>query len=207
LYALRDCTDQLRKLNNVSITITAREHVGDVYVVTAQARLASGRTDESTGAVPLKGLAGESLANAYMKAETKAKRRVTLSICGLGFLDESEVASIDRFENLPPEKPAPAKAAAPEPPKVPPVPDIVGSLPAWFAKGMFGKLAPGIGKPFEKMTLEDLEELISLVGDNKARIKDPTACAWATAIQAEATMALRDLQMDRLADDASPVVP
>jgi hypothetical protein len=29
-----------------------------------------------------------------MKAETKAKRRVTLSICSLGMLDESEVASI-----------------------------------------------------------------------------------------------------------------
>jgi hypothetical protein len=29
-----------------------------------------------------------------MKAETKAKRRVTLSICGLGFLDESELESV-----------------------------------------------------------------------------------------------------------------
>jgi hypothetical protein len=29
-----------------------------------------------------------------MKAETKAKRRVTLSICGLGMLDETEVADI-----------------------------------------------------------------------------------------------------------------
>ena len=37
---------------------------------------------------------GEALANAYMKAETKAKRRVTLSICGLGMLDETEVETI-----------------------------------------------------------------------------------------------------------------
>jgi hypothetical protein len=29
-----------------------------------------------------------------MKAETKAKRRVTLSISGLGFLDESEIETI-----------------------------------------------------------------------------------------------------------------
>src|SRR5574343_296815 len=29
-----------------------------------------------------------------MKAETKAKRRVTLSICGLGMLDETETATI-----------------------------------------------------------------------------------------------------------------
>jgi hypothetical protein len=34
------------------------------------------------------------LANALMKAETKSKRRVTLSICGLGFLDETEADSI-----------------------------------------------------------------------------------------------------------------
>jgi hypothetical protein len=29
-----------------------------------------------------------------MKAETKAKRRATLSLCGLGMLDETEVASV-----------------------------------------------------------------------------------------------------------------
>ena len=32
-------------------------------------------------------LNGEDLANAMMKCETKAKRRVTLSICGPGMLD------------------------------------------------------------------------------------------------------------------------
>ena len=36
----------------------------------------------------------EAKANAMMKAETKAKRRVTLSICGLGMLDESEFDTI-----------------------------------------------------------------------------------------------------------------
>ena len=40
------------------------------------------------------GLKGEAKANAIMKAETKAKRRVTLSIVGLGWTDESEVDSI-----------------------------------------------------------------------------------------------------------------
>jgi len=34
------------------------------------------------------------VANAIMKAITKAKRRVTLSICGLGMLDETEVESL-----------------------------------------------------------------------------------------------------------------
>lgn len=50
-----------------------------------------GRTDESIGAVPIKGLQGEAMAIALMKGETKAKRRVALSICGLGFIDESEI--------------------------------------------------------------------------------------------------------------------
>lgn len=94
LYATKACTEQLRKIHAVSVKISARETHGDVYVVTADARLPSGREDSSTGAVSIKGLNGDALANAYMKAETKAKRRVTLSICGLAFLDETEVETI-----------------------------------------------------------------------------------------------------------------
>lgn len=94
LYAKRDATDQLRAIKGISIQIVARDLVGDIYVVTARAT-ANGREDESTGAVPVAGLKAADLANAYMKAETKAKRRVTLSIAGLGMLDESEVADID----------------------------------------------------------------------------------------------------------------
>lgn len=94
LYARRECTDQLRTNSHISIEIVAREKIGDVYVVTARAKTPDGRTDESTGAVSLGKSYGDQLANLYMKAETKAKRRVTLSICGLGLLDESEVDSI-----------------------------------------------------------------------------------------------------------------
>lgn len=95
LYALRDCTDQLRKIHSVSVRIVSREMDADgVYTVTARATLPNGREDESTGCVHIAGLKGENLANAKMKAETKAKRRVTLSICGLGWLDESEVGDV-----------------------------------------------------------------------------------------------------------------
>ena len=94
LYAKRDAADQLRRIYGVSITKLEREQMGDVYAVTAYASLPDGRTDSSMGAVNTKGLAGEALANALMKAETKAKRRVTLSICGLGMLDETEVSTI-----------------------------------------------------------------------------------------------------------------
>lgn len=90
LYAKRECTEQLRKIHGISLQIVARELHDDVYVVTARAKSRDGREDESTGAVTVGGLKGENKANALMKAETKAKRRVTLSICGLAFLDESE---------------------------------------------------------------------------------------------------------------------
>jgi hypothetical protein len=94
LYARREATEQLRQLHSVSVQIMAREVMEDCYIVTARATLPSGRTDENIGAVPIATLKGEARANAMMKAETKAKRRVTLAICGLGMLDETEVASI-----------------------------------------------------------------------------------------------------------------
>jgi hypothetical protein len=90
MYAKKDATEQLRKLHGVSITSVTSQRVEDVFVVTASASDRTGRTDASTGAVALGSLKGEALANALMKAETKAKRRVTLSICGLGMLDELE---------------------------------------------------------------------------------------------------------------------
>ena len=101
LYAKRDCTDQLRALHGISTTITSREVTNEVYVVTAKASTPEGRSDESIGAVPINNLKGEFLANAYMKAETKSKRRVTLSIVGLGWLDETEVGSILEAEVVP----------------------------------------------------------------------------------------------------------
>lgn len=91
LYANRSATDQLRAIHDISIYITKRETIEGVHIVTARAKTGKGKEDESTGAINIKGKSGEDLANAYMKAETKAKRRVTLSITGLGILDEIEV--------------------------------------------------------------------------------------------------------------------
>lgn len=114
LYAKRDATDQLRKLHGISVTISARETVSEVYIVTARAQDKTGRSDESIGAVDIANLKGANLANAFMKAETKAKRRVTLSIVGLGWLDETEI------ETIPDAKPVvlevePSPAPQPEP--------------------------------------------------------------------------------------------
>lgn len=94
LYALKSATEQLRKINGISLEIVDKQTVGDIFMVTTKATDKSGRTDISVGAVNIAGLKGEALANAIMKAETKSKRRVTLSICGLGMLDETEVETI-----------------------------------------------------------------------------------------------------------------
>lgn len=120
LYAKRDATDQLRRMHKISITITSREKVGDVYCVTARGVTPDGRTDESIGAVSLMKeekiwdemrrckvatgrilpLTADELANAIMKAETKAKRRVTLSLSGLGMMDESEIDTVENAERI-----------------------------------------------------------------------------------------------------------
>lgn len=94
LYATRGCTDQLRVTRGITITGLDPRQVGDVFVVVATGRDRTGREDSSTGAVTVAALKGEALANAMMKAETKAKRRLTLSLAGLGWSDETEVDSI-----------------------------------------------------------------------------------------------------------------
>jgi hypothetical protein len=99
LYAKREATDQLRFLHGINVEIKSRELIDTCYVVTAAATMPNGRRDESTGVIAIEHLKGEARANALMKCETKAKRRVTLSICGLGMLDETEVTSLPGATN------------------------------------------------------------------------------------------------------------
>lgn len=155
LYATKDATDQLRRLHRISVQIVARERMDDVYVVTARASTPDGRTDESIGAVPLVREDGEwkqaqsgkryfapngkliplrpdALANAVMKAETKAKRRATLSVCGMGMLDETEIETIPHATVVGQAAPPPGKPpeALPAPPaKEPPPPDPTPTPP------------------------------------------------------------------------------
>ena len=114
LYAKKSCTEQLRQIHGVSVTSLELERREDILCMTARVRDRNGREDIATGAVSLKGLGGEALANAYMKCETKAKRRATLSICGLAMLDETEVDSIPGATTVSVEamhgEPAPAAA-------------------------------------------------------------------------------------------------
>lgn len=95
LYALRDCADQLRRQRGISIEIVDKKLTDGLLSVHVRATDKDGRRDEDVGVVPVAGkLQGEAGANLIMKAVTKAKRRVTLSIAGLGMLDETEVSSI-----------------------------------------------------------------------------------------------------------------
>jgi hypothetical protein len=94
MYATRDCTDQLRKVHGITLHIVDKQIDADLFLVTVRARTKDGREDEDMAAVTLGTLRGESRANALMKAMTKAKRRVTLSICGLGLTDEAELDTI-----------------------------------------------------------------------------------------------------------------
>ncbi|MDE2020446.1 MAG: hypothetical protein KGJ13_08945 [Patescibacteria group bacterium] len=102
LYAKRDCSEQMRKRDSVSITDMKRTIEDDMLTVDAVASLPGGRLDRASASVSLRGLSTEEKARAYMVCETKAKRRVTLSICGLGFTDESEVPDIPGAEIITP---------------------------------------------------------------------------------------------------------
>jgi len=94
LYATKTATEQLRKIYGVSVEKIEQQYRDDIVITTVTVRDKTGRTDGATGAVNISNLRGDALANAVMKSETKAKRRATLSICGLGMLDESEIETI-----------------------------------------------------------------------------------------------------------------
>jgi len=94
LYATRAAADQLRAIHGISILDVRIEQKDDLVIVTVRGRTRDGREDVEVGAVSVAGLRGDALANAQMKALTKAKRRLTLSLAGLGWLDESETETI-----------------------------------------------------------------------------------------------------------------
>ena len=59
-----------------------------------------GRVSENQGAVSIGTLKGDMLANAILKATTKAIRRTVLAHCGLGMLDESETETIPQAQKV-----------------------------------------------------------------------------------------------------------
>jgi len=104
LYPTRGATDQLAATHRITREIVDGPRLMDlngtklVYAV-CRATHPNGRQETATATVPF-----TDPVNVLMKCETKAKRRATLSILGLGMLDESEIETI----------PAAKKAPAPE---------------------------------------------------------------------------------------------
>lgn len=116
LYATKTASEQAAETRGVSLEILSRDRMDGLFVVTCRAKDKSGRGTDSIGAVAIENLRGEALANALMKAETKAKRRAVLSFCGLGMLDETEIDSVPGAAVLPIED---AHASAPMPTEPP----------------------------------------------------------------------------------------
>jgi hypothetical protein len=107
IYAKRTAADQLRQKHKITSEVISEgplkigeQERDDVYCVKVRLMApdkmeGSGvRTENAIGCVGIAGLSDEALANAIMKCHTKALRRGTLSFCGLGFLDEIEVSSV-----------------------------------------------------------------------------------------------------------------
>jgi len=101
LYANASCTQQLCSIHRLSTQITHRERLDDIFLVSVRVTGADGRVSENAGAVAVGNLKGDSLANAILKATTKAIRRAVLAHCGLGMLDETEVESIPEARTQP----------------------------------------------------------------------------------------------------------
>jgi len=101
LYANAGATQQLCSIHKLSTQITHRERVDGIYVVSVRCTGADGRVSENQGAVDVSSLSGERLANAILKATTKAIRRSVLAHCGLGMMDETEVETIPEARRTP----------------------------------------------------------------------------------------------------------
>jgi hypothetical protein len=94
-YSTKATTDYLRKRDGVTIKILEQGFKGDYYIVRVAAKAIGGREDEDLGVVAVTDKMGPKMrGNMMMTAVTKAKRRVTLSICGMGMTDESEMADV-----------------------------------------------------------------------------------------------------------------
>ena len=98
LYPTRGAADQLRAIHGITCEIVSREQAGDLYVVHVRVTAPDGRRDEDLGIVSTASLRGEALANAILKAITKAKRRATLSLLGLNMPDETEIETIPQAQ-------------------------------------------------------------------------------------------------------------
>ena len=110
LYVTRTATDQLAAIHGLNRKTVRGPEIVDiagmkVALCTVEVTLPNGRSETATATLPV-----ADPAMLYMKLETKAKRRGTLAILGLGLLAEEEAESIPGAErvDLAPDAPTPA---------------------------------------------------------------------------------------------------
>lgn len=193
LYARRDAAEQLRKINGISVEIVSQEFAHGLLTVHVRATDKDGRTDEDLGVVAFpETLKGEIAANAILKAVTKAKRRVTLSLSGLGFLDETEVEDIPQTAKPLPPVAAGARLAMREQPSVRPytltIPQLANNAgPDYrnFAMELLGAMrsASEMAEVFEwqkqnQATVDEMSKRVPMMHKNLVKaIEDITSAA------------------------------
>ncbi len=95
VYATKECCAQLRHLNNISITSLEERIDGDFAICKVSGINKHGRVSFEIGSVNISILEGQDKSNGQMWAVTKAKRRLTLDLSGLGVLADIEVRDMN----------------------------------------------------------------------------------------------------------------
>jgi len=188
LYAKKDATDQLRNLQGISIEKIESKLEGGLYQVIITGKNQAGRMDSDIGVVDVANLKGVDLANAMMKATTKAKRRFTLSLAGLGVLDETEIEDIPKeaktldFDNDPFHKRTIGSAQGDEVIDGP-MDSIVDSLPQDL-----GEYEIKVGKKYKGFKLKDidmfkLDDYLNWMKEESDKKQSPLTGDWLEAYQ------------------------
>jgi phage recombination protein Bet len=141
-------------------------------------------------------------------AESLALRKAFPSVLG-AFYTREEMAQADapdRFAQLPPEatqQPKPQVISAPKAPAQtwPAPPDVITTIPLGLCKGPFKPLEEFDGVPLQNLYAPDLELIVSTIGEHRARVSEASIKRWLTAIEATATVLLRQ------AHEATPSIP
>lgn len=96
LYATKEAAEQLNGKHGISHSLTGLTYDEKSGLIECWVQASMrGRSTVELGVVHAGGLKGPDMANARMKAVTKAKRRATLSLCGLGdVLAEEELDTV-----------------------------------------------------------------------------------------------------------------
>ena len=90
IYATKECCAELRHLHNINVLTESHSIIDGMVIASVSGNNKYGRVDHEIGAIDINSLQGQDRANAVMWAMTKAKRRLTLSLAGLGVLADVE---------------------------------------------------------------------------------------------------------------------